>query len=66
MAMINTLQLAVRKNVIRFVIRCHVNSNCHSELSRHFPTTCLDYFVFPYLKNNVFENIPELINYLIN
>jgi hypothetical protein len=29
------------------------------------PTTCLDYFVFPYLKNNVFKNrpgtIPELM-----
>jgi hypothetical protein len=34
-------------------------------LSRHLPTTCLDYFVFPYLKNNVFNNrpgtIPELM-----
>jgi hypothetical protein len=43
-AMINTLQLAARKNL---------------------PTTCLDYFVFPYLKNNVFKNgpgtIPELM-----
>jgi hypothetical protein len=41
------------------------NSNCHSGLSRHLPTTCLDYFVFPYLKNNVFKNkpvrIPELM-----
>jgi hypothetical protein len=29
------------------------------------PTTCLDYFVFPYLKNNMFKNkpgtIPELM-----
>jgi hypothetical protein len=29
------------------------------------PATCLDYFVFPYLKNNVFKNrpgtIPELM-----
>jgi hypothetical protein len=40
------------------------NGNCHSGLSRHL-TTCLDYFVFPYLKNNVFKNrpgtIPELM-----
>jgi hypothetical protein len=50
MAMINTLHLAARKN---------------SGLSRHLPTICLDYFVFPYLKNNVFKNrlgtIPELM-----
>jgi hypothetical protein len=38
-----------------------------SGLSSHLPlpTTCLDYFVFPYLKNNVFKNrpgtIPELM-----
>jgi hypothetical protein len=36
-----------------------------SELSRHLPTTCLDYFVFAYLKSNVFKNrpgaIPELM-----
>jgi hypothetical protein len=25
---------------------------------RHLPTTCLDYFVFPCLKNNVFKNRP--------
>jgi hypothetical protein len=37
------------------------NSNCHSGLSRHLPTTCLDYFVFPYLKNNVFKNRPGTI-----
>jgi hypothetical protein len=65
MAMINTLQLAARKNLIQMssdVI--NYNSNCHSRLSRHLPTTCLDYFVFPYLKN-VFKNrpgaIPELM-----
>jgi hypothetical protein len=68
--MINTLQLAARKNVIQMssgVI--NYNSNCHSGLSRHLPTTCLDYIVFPYLKNNVFKSrpgtIPELmqVNY---
>jgi hypothetical protein len=66
MAMINTLQLAARKNLIQMssdVI--NYNSNCHSGFSRHLPTTCLDYFVFPYLKNNVFKNrpgtIPELM-----
>jgi hypothetical protein len=36
-----------------------------SGLSRHLTTTCLDYLVFPYLKNNVFKNrpgtIPELM-----
>jgi hypothetical protein len=65
MAMINTLQLAVPKNLIQMssdVI--NYNSNCHSGLSRHLPTTCLDYFVFPYLKN-MFSNrpgtIPELM-----
>jgi hypothetical protein len=59
MAMINTLQLAARKNLIQMssdVI--NYNSNCHSGLSRHLSTTCLDYFVFPYLKNNVFKNRP--------
>jgi hypothetical protein len=48
--MINTLQLAARKNLIQMssdVTNC--NSNCHFGLSRHLPTTCLDYFVFPYL-----------------
>jgi hypothetical protein len=66
LAMINTLQLAARKNVIQMssdVI--NYNSNCHSGLSRHLPTTGRDYFVFPYLKNNVFKNrpgtIPELM-----
>jgi hypothetical protein len=45
--MINTLQLAARKNLIQMssdVI--NYNSNCHSRLSRHLPTICLDYFVF--------------------
>jgi hypothetical protein len=57
--------VAARKNLIQLssdVI--NYNSNCHSGLSRHLPTTCLDYFVFPYLKN-VFKNrpgtIPELM-----
>jgi hypothetical protein len=62
MAMINTLQLAARKNLIQMssdVI--NYNSNCHSGLSRHLSTTCLDYFVFPYLKNNVFKNRPDTI-----
>jgi hypothetical protein len=60
--MINTLQLAARKNLIQMssdVI--NYNSNCHSRLSRHLPTTCLDYFVFPYLQNNVFKNRPATI-----
>jgi hypothetical protein len=59
-------QLAARKNLIQMssdVI--NYNSNCHSGLSRHLSTTCPDYFVFPYLKNNVFKNrpgtIPELM-----
>jgi hypothetical protein len=66
MAMINTFQLAARKNLIQMssdVI--NYNSNCHSGLSRHLPTTCLNYFVSSYLKNNVFKNrpgrIPELM-----
>jgi hypothetical protein len=61
------VQLAARKNVIQMssdVI--NYNSNCHSGLSRHLPPTGLDYFVFPYLKNNVFKNrpgtIPELMH----
>jgi hypothetical protein len=32
------------------------NSTCHSGFSRHLSTTCLDYFVFPYLENNVLKN----------
>jgi hypothetical protein len=56
------IQLAARKNLIQMssdVI--HYNSNCHSGLSRHLPTTCLDYFVFPEMKNNVFKNRPDTI-----
>jgi hypothetical protein len=58
--MINTLQLAARNNVIQMssdVI--NYNSNCHSRLSKQL--TCLDYFVFQYLKNNVFKNRPSTI-----
>jgi hypothetical protein len=47
-AMVNTIQLAARKNLIQMssdVI--NYNSNCHSGLSRQLSTTCLDYFVFP-------------------
>jgi hypothetical protein len=36
-----------------------------SGLSRHLSTTCLDYFVFPYLKNNVFKNRPGTISELM-
>jgi hypothetical protein len=64
--MINTLQLAACKNLIQMssdVTNC--NSNCHPGLSRHLPTTCLDYFVFPYLKNNVFKNRPGTISELM-
>jgi hypothetical protein len=32
-----------------------------SGLSRHLPKTCPDYFVFPYLKHNVFKNRPGTI-----
>jgi hypothetical protein len=70
MAMINTLQLAARKNLIQMssdVI--NYNNNCHFGLSRHLPTTCLAYFIFPYLKNNVFKNrsgtIPELMQVIL-
>jgi hypothetical protein len=57
--MINTLQLAARKNLIQMLSDViNYNSNCHSGLSRHLSTTCLDYFVFSYLKNNVFKNRP--------
>jgi hypothetical protein len=46
MAVINTLQLAARKNLIQMssdVI--NYNSNCHSGLSRHLSTTCLAFFI---------------------
>jgi hypothetical protein len=66
--MINKLKFAARKNLIQMSSPSDVinyNSNCHSRRSRHLPTTCLDYLVFPYLKNNAFKNrsgtIPELI-----
>jgi hypothetical protein len=53
-------QLAARENLIQMLSGViNYNSNCHSELSRHLPTTCLDYFIFPYLKNNVFKNRPD-------
>jgi hypothetical protein len=62
MAMINTLQLAARKNLIQMSPDVdNYNSNCHSRLSRHLPTICLDYFVFPHLKNNAFKNRPGTI-----
>jgi hypothetical protein len=59
MAMINTLPLAARKNLIQ--MSSDVSSNCQSGVSRHLSTTCLDYFVFSYLKNNVFKNRPGTI-----
>jgi hypothetical protein len=69
MAMINTLQLAGRKNLIQMSSDV-INYNSRTGLSRHLPTTCLDYFVFPYLKTNVFKNrpgtIPELMQVIID
>jgi hypothetical protein len=71
-AMINTLQLTARKNLIQMLsdVVINYNSNCHSGLSRHVSITCLDYFVFPFLKNNVFKNrpgtIPELMQVITN
>jgi hypothetical protein len=60
--MINTLQLAPRKYIIQMSSDdINYNTNCYSGLSRHLPITCLDYFVFPYLKNNVFKNSPGTI-----
>jgi hypothetical protein len=68
MAMINkfTSVLAARKNLIQMSSDVfNYNSNCHSGRARHLSRTYLDYFVFPYLKNNVFKNrpgtIPELM-----
>jgi hypothetical protein len=62
MAMINTLQLAARKNLIQMSSAViNYNSNCHFGVSRHLSTTCLDNFVFPFLKNNVFKNRPGTI-----
>jgi hypothetical protein len=48
MAVINTLQLAARKNLIQMssdVTNYNYNSNCHSGLSRHLSTTCLAFFI---------------------
>jgi hypothetical protein len=45
----NTLQLAARKIKM---------SSDVINYSSKAPTTCFDYFVFPYLKNNVFKNRP--------
>jgi hypothetical protein len=43
MAMINTLQLAARKNLVQMLSDViNYNSNCHPGLSRHLSTTCLD------------------------
>jgi hypothetical protein len=62
--MINTLQLAARKNLIQMPSDVIIyNSNCHSGLSRHLSTTY--YFVFPYLKKNVFKNSPGTISELM-
>jgi hypothetical protein len=62
MAMINTLQLAARKNLIQMSLITIVLS---FRTFKALPTTCFDYFVFPYLKNNVSKNrpgtIPELM-----
>jgi hypothetical protein len=57
--MINRLQLAARKNLIQMssdVINYNYNSNCHSGVSRHLSTTCLDYFVFVELMEVVTDN----------
>jgi hypothetical protein len=60
MAMIITLQLAARKNLIQMSSDVTIVT-----VIPDFQGTCLDYFVFPYLKNNVFKNrpgtIPELM-----
>jgi hypothetical protein len=32
-----------------------------TKISRHLPRTCVDYFVFPYPKNNVFKNRPGTV-----
>jgi hypothetical protein len=77
MAMINTFQLAARKHLIQ--IKCHQMSLSYStprffeEFQQKFPdfqVTRLDYFVFPYLKNNVFKNrlctMTELMQVITN
>jgi hypothetical protein len=64
MAMINTLQWAALKNLIQ------MSSITIVTVIPDFQGTCLDYFVFPYLKNNVFKNrpgtIPELKQVIID
>jgi hypothetical protein len=60
------MAMAARKNLIQMssdVI--NYNSNYHSGHSRHLSTTCLDYFVFPYLKNNVIKHRPGTISELM-
>jgi hypothetical protein len=57
MAMINTFQLAARKNLIQMssdVI--NYNSNCHSGLSGHLPTTYREYFVFQRVQKQTWHN----------
>jgi hypothetical protein len=67
MAVINTLQLAARKNLIQMSLITLVTivTVIPDFQGTHQPTTCLDYFVFLYLKSNVFKNrpgtIPELM-----
>jgi hypothetical protein len=65
--MINTYtSVGSTKNLIQMSSDVIIyNSNCHSGLSRHLSTTCLDYFVFPYMKNNVFKNSPGTISELM-
>jgi hypothetical protein len=47
MALINTLQLVARKNLIQMSSDVIIyNNNCHSGLSKHLPKTCLDFFCF--------------------
>jgi hypothetical protein len=58
MAMINTLQLEARKNLFQMSSDVvNYNSNCHSGLSKHLPTTCLDYFVSKTGLARSFENM---------
>jgi hypothetical protein len=58
MAMINTLQLAARKNLIQMSSDIvNYNSNFHSGRSRHLPTTYLDYFVSKTGLARSFENM---------
>jgi hypothetical protein len=58
-AMITRLQLAARKNLIQMssdVINYNYNSNCHSGVSRHLSTTCLEYFLFVELMQVIIDN----------